>query len=83
MRVNELLSVDGSPPYVERGKFYPSVPGETPMNCRYSEKKCERKTGNIQKKGMSSGVKLTNLEGRNSFNINKSGHKRKLNMNSR
>ena len=53
------------------------------MNCRYSEKrkkKCKRKTGNIQK-GMSSKVELTNLE--DSFNINKSGDKRKLKMGSR
>ena len=66
------------------GNYYSSVPGETLVNCRYSGKKCERKTENIpKKKGMSSRVKLTNLEGRNSFNINNSGHKTKLNMDSR
>ena len=56
------------------GNYYLSVPGETPVNCRYSEKKCERKAGNIQK-GMSSKVKLTNLGGGSSFNINKSRDK--------
>ena len=63
-----------------RGRnYYSSVPGETPVNCCYSKKKSERKTGNI-KKGMSSKVKLTNMGGGSSFNINKSGDKSKLNM---
>ena len=66
-----------------RGRnYYSSVPGETLVNCRYSKKKNERKTGNIQK-GMSSKVKLTNLEGGSSFNINKSRDKSKLNMDNR
>ena len=67
-----------------RGRnYYSSVPGERLVNCRYSEKKtCERKTRNIQK-GVSSKVKLTNLGGGSSFNINKSGDKSKVNMDNR
>ena len=48
----------------------------------FGKKKCERKTGNIQK-GMSSKVKLTNLGGGSSFNMNKSGDKSKVNMDNR
>ena len=42
----------------------------------------ERKTENIQK-GMLNKVKLTNLGGGSSFNINKSGDKSKVNMDNR
>ena len=64
------------------GNYYSSVPGETLVNRRYSKKKSERKTGNIQK-GMSSKVKLTNLGRGSSFNINKSGDESKVNMDNR